>query len=134
MSVLINNMQEISNWDMTKLIASDYVIPLKFEQRIYHNQFPMKGGKRKIHARYDSIIVHSDGSRYPYMLPNGSRNNDKLVEFDYICTIITKSLLTVVAVAETKHKFKYERCKLDEGGGCWSWGTRMYYKDYYTEF
>ena len=125
-------MKEISNWDMTRLIADDYDIPLKFERRVYYNQFPMKGGKRKINSSVDSIIVHSDGSRYPYMLPNGSRNNGRLVEFDFISTTITKSLLTVVA--ETKQEFKYERCKLDEGGGCWSWGTRMYYKDFYTEF
>ena len=59
------------------------------------------------------------------------RSEEKLIEFDYIYTITTKSLQQIQD--EIGIKLESEPCRICEGGGWYSKGFRFNYKDIYIE-
>lgn len=123
-------MKEITSYEFITTICNNYNIESTKKIKTYKNQFPIKNGKIRISARYDSIIVDNDGNEYPYMI-NNSRNNDKLVNFDHIYTIVSKSINDIIE--ETGVVIKTSKAKICESGGWYSNGTRYTYKDIYCE-
>lgn len=117
--------------DMVKIIAEDYNISSKKKMKTYFNEFPIRKNKRRICGRYDSIIVDKDGDEFPYMSSKNERNDDKLIEFDYIYNIVYKTLEDIIN--ELNLHLKTEECKICESGGWFSIGMRYYYKNYYCD-
>lgn len=128
-------MKEISYSEFTKKIAEDYNLIQKKKIKRYFTDFPIVNGKRKINAIASSVIVDKDNNEFPYMLSapweHAVRNNDKLIEFNYIYDITYKSLEELLQ--EANIKLKTEPCKVCEGNGWYTNGTRYYYKEYYIE-
>ena len=112
-------------------IASDYNIQLEEKHKTYIVEFPIKNGKRKINSFFDAIIVDKEGNEYPYMLSLTIRNEERLIDFDYIYITRPKSLS--VLLKEASLTLKTESCKICEGGGWYSNGIRYYYKDIFCE-
>jgi hypothetical protein len=108
-------------------IANDYNVSSTEEIKHYFSSFPIKNGKRKINASYDAIIVDREGNKFPYMLTKSQRNADKLIDFDYIS--ITRLKPLKVLLEEIGLILKSENCKICEGNGWYSQGTRYYYKE-----
>lgn len=110
-------------------IAKDYNLELEEKHKKYFNEFPIVNGKRKINSHSDAIIVDREGNEYPYMLdvfkPTSSRNETKLIDFDYIYIIRYKSLAQLCK--EANIELKQEECRICEGGGWTSKGIRYYY-------
>lgn len=94
-------------------------------------QFPVKNGIRKISSFYDAKIVDKNGNEFDYMLNQNTRNNEKLLDFDYIYVSRPKSLQQIIE--ETGAKVTAKKCKICEGGGWYSQGFRYTYKDIYCE-
>lgn len=117
----------VTYYKFCKTIASDFNIELNQKHKMYFDQFKIVNGKRKITACFDSVIVDRNGIEYPYMLDCNKRNEDKLVDFDYIYVIRPKSLNDILS--EANITLKSQRCKICEGGGWYSNGTRYFYKD-----
>ncbi len=117
----------VSEYNFCNQIAKDFGIELHKKYKTKFNQFPIKNGKRKINSTYDAIIVNKEGNEYPYMLSQTIRNEEKLVDFDYIYVVRPKSLYEIVE--ETKVVLRSESCKISEGGGWYSKGTKYFYKD-----
>ena len=113
------------------MIAKDYNIDPQYKSIYPFNSFPIINGKRKINARFESIIVDNNGNEFPYMLEKTIRNEEKLITFDHIYTIRSKPLETIIK--EIGLNLKNESCKICEGGGWYSKGTRYFYKDVYCE-
>ena len=114
-----------------KEIIKDYNINPTYKHIIKYNQFPIKDGKRKIKASCDSIIVDHNGNEFPYMLNRNTRNDDKLIDFDYIYIIHDKQLDQILK--ESNLSLKTDKCKICEGNGWYTNGTRYYYKDIFCE-
>lgn len=124
-------MKQLTSWELAKIIANDYNIELSCITKTYYNQFPIKNGKKKIHATHDSIIVDKEGNEFPYMKSTSQRNNEKLEDFDYIYVVRNKSLLKVIEEAGTTIESK--PCRICEGNGWTSAGRQYIYKDMYCE-
>lgn len=123
---------ELSIYDFTQEITKDYNIELTQIVKTMFNQYPIKNGKRKIKANYNAIIVDKKGNEYPYMLTPSIRNEDKLVEFDYIYITQTKSLKQVIQ--EANIELQSSSCKISEGNGWYSNGTKYIYKNFYCKY
>jgi hypothetical protein len=117
----------VTYFQFCKTIAEDFSIELNQKHKTKFNQFPVKNGKRKINSFYDATIVDNQANEYPYMLSQTIRNEEKLIDFDYIYIIRAKPLEQIVE--ETGVILKSEHCKICEGGGWYSQGTRYFYKD-----
>ena len=65
------------------------------------------------------------------MLNPTIRNEEKLIDFDYIYVTRPKRLKQILK--ETGINLKSEKCNIYEGGGWYSQGTRYFYKDIYCE-
>jgi hypothetical protein len=63
------------------MIAKDYNIDPQYKSIYSFNSFPIINGKRKINAKFESIIVDNDGNEFPYMLEKTIRNEEKLITF-----------------------------------------------------
>ncbi len=113
------------------VIAKDYNIDPQYKSIYSFNSFPLIDGKRKINARSNSIIVDKEGNEFPYILSKYVRNEEKLLNFDYIYTIYYKTLDQILK--EMPITLNSESCKICEGGGWYSTGTRYFYKDIYCE-
>jgi len=124
-------MKEVSNHEFCKTIADDFNIELTHKIKMFKKHFPIKKGKIKISSSYDSIIVDNEGNEHPYMLTDNIRNNEKLVDFDYIYVVRYKTLSTILT--EAKIEIKSQPCRICEGGGWYSNGTKYFYKDIYCE-
>lgn len=124
-------MEAVTYYNFCKQIANDYNIDFNKKILDYPNQFPIKNGKRKIKSSYDAIIVDKNNNEYPYMLSQYQRNDDKLIDFKYIYTVRHKQLSEILT--EVNLKLKSVPCKLCEGNGWFSKGTRYFYKDIYCE-
>ena len=122
---------EISYADFCKIIAQDYNIEIKEKCKKYFNEFPVKNNKRKIKATHNAIIVDKNGKEHPYMLRGQIRNDEKLIEFDYIYTIVQKSLDKILS--EANITLESENCKISEGGGWYSNGKKYFYKEFTCE-
>lgn len=118
---------ETTYYNFCKTIADDFGIELYQKHKKYKKDFPLKDGKRKINSVSDSIIVDNDGNEHPYMLSNNLRNESMLIDFDYIYVIRPKTLKQIIE--ETGVVLDSKPCKVCEGGGWYSDGTRYYYKD-----
>lgn len=114
-----------------KTITDDFKIELNQKHKTKLSEFPIKNGKRKINSFYDAIIVDKAGKEYPYMLYGSVRNEEKLSDFDYIYIIRPKSLDQILN--EVGIKLKSEKCKICEGNGWYSYGTRYFYKEFSCE-
>lgn len=123
---------EVNYYEFCKKIAEDFGIELHKRQKYYFEYFPTKNGKKKINATYDSVIVDRLGNEHPYMVNSGQRNEEKLIDFDYIYTETLKCLDEIIK--ETGVKMGIKKVKICEGGGWYSWGNRYSYKDIYCEF
>lgn len=122
---------QVTYYQFCKIIADDFKIELNQKHKTKLSEFPVKNGKRKINSSCDAIIVDVDGNEHPYMINQTIRNEEKLIDFDYIYVTRTKSLGQILY--ETGVKLKSEKCKICEGGGWYSEGTRYFYKDIYCE-
>jgi hypothetical protein len=122
----------ITYYNLVDRIAKDYSIDPRQKIKTFKKDFPFKNGKRRIKSSYDSIIVDNDGKEHPYMLTERQRNNDKLKDFDHIYIIRTKSLDQILQ--EANITLKSEPCKICEGGGWYSKGKRVFYKEFYCEY
>ena len=118
---------EVTYYQFCKTIADDFKIELNQKHKTKFSEFPVKNGRRKISSFYDSTIVDASGNEYPYMLNQSMRNEEKLVDFDYIYFIRPKGLKQILE--ETGLNLKSEKCKISEGDGWYSQGTRYFYKD-----
>ena len=124
-------MENIRCSDLARMIAKDFNIEIQYKEKSYSKHFEIKNGKKKIYGRYSSVIVDKQGNEFPYMLDRNKRNEEKLVDFDYLYSIEYKTLEEIIK--ESGVKLKTEPCKVCEGGGWYSQGTRTHYKDYYCE-
>jgi hypothetical protein len=118
---------EVTYYQFCKKIADDFNIELNQKYITKLKQFPIKNGKRKIKSFHDAIIVDVNGNEYPYMLGQCIRNEEKLINFDYIYIIRQKGLEQILK--EIGINLKWEKCKICEGGGWYSQGIRYFYKD-----
>lgn len=118
---------EVTYYQFCKTISEDFGIELNQKHKIFFNQFPIKNGKRKINSFHDAIIVDKDRNEYPYMINQTVRNEEKLLDFDYIYVTRPKGLNQIIE--ETGVKLKSKSCKICEGGGWYSKGTEYFYKD-----
>lgn len=123
---------EVSYYQFCKIIAEDLGIELNVKHKMFMSQFPIKNGKRKITSFFDAKIVDRNGDEHPYMINQTVRNEEKLLEFDYIYVIRPKGLEEIIK--ETGLQLKSKKCRICEGGGWHSQGTRVFYKDIYCEF
>ncbi|WPO89903.1 hypothetical protein [Chryseobacterium sp. HR92] len=124
-------MREINPFEFVKKIALEFGVDGTKKYKTFFSQFPIKNGKKKISSSADAIIVDAIGNEFPYMLNPYQRNNDKLKEFDFIYVIRSKGLNEIIN--ETGALVKTEICKICEGGGWYSWGTKYTYGDVYCE-
>ena len=124
-------MKQVTQSQFTDILCKDYNIDSQYKSITKFESFPVINGKRKINARYDSIIVDNDGNEFPYMLSKYVRNEEKLLNFDYIYTIYYKTLDQILK--EIPITLNSESCKICEGGGWYSTGTRYFYKEIYCE-
>jgi len=122
---------EVTYYQFCKTIAEDFNIELTQKNKVKLTQFPIKNGKRKINFSYDGIIVDKDGNEYPYMLTQTIRNEEKLIDFDYIYNTIPKSLAQIVN--ETGVKLKSKPCKICEGNGWYTHGIKYSYNEIHCE-
>lgn len=120
---------QVTYYQFCKTIADDFKIELNQKHKTKLSQFPIKNGKRKISSFYDAVIVDVDGNEYPYMLSQTPpiRNDEKLIDFDYIYIIRPKGLEQILK--ETGVNLKSKKCRICEGGGWYSQGRRYFYKD-----
>lgn len=125
-------MKEVTISVFVNAIAKDYNLEVIVKKKKYFNDFPIVNGKRKINSSGISIIVDKEGNSHPYMLNPWQRNDEKLVDFDYIYVNVSKSLKEITDEAGISLQSK--RTKICEGGGWYSWGVRYTYKDIYCEF
>lgn len=122
---------EVTLFEFLSRIAKDFNLELRRKHETPFNRYPSVNGKKKIKAPYDAIIIDLDGAEHPYMLESGTRNNEKLIEFDRIYIIRTKDLWALSE--EAGIKIHSANCKISEGGGWSSNGVRYFYKDIYCE-
>jgi hypothetical protein len=118
---------EVTYYQFCKTIAKDFGIELNKKYKTKFNQFPLINGKRKINSFHDAVIVDSKGNEYPYMISQTVRNEEKLIDFDYIYVTRPKNLNQITE--ETGVVLKSKSCKICEGGGWHSKGTEYFYKD-----
>lgn len=123
---------QVTYYQFCKKICDDFNIELYYQHKTKLNQFPIKNGKRKINSYYDAIIVDNNGNEYPYMLDEKIRNEEKLIDFNYIYINQPKRLEQILN--EIGISLKTEKCKICEGSGWYTQGTRYFYKDIYCEF
>lgn len=121
---------EVTIATFTERIVKDFGLDDK--TKIIQRNFPTVKGRRKINASQGSIIVDKEGNEHPYMLTVNKRNDGKLVDFDYIYTVVYKGLLDVIK--ESGLKLKTEPCRICEGGGWYRNGTKIFYKDISCEY
>lgn len=121
----------VTYYTFCKTIADDFSIELNQKCKTKLNQFPIKNGKRRIKSFYDAIIVDTNGNEYPYMLNQNIRNEEKLIDFDYLYVIRPKNLEQIIK--EANITLNSEKCRICEGNGWYSNGTRYLYKDIYCE-
>ena len=128
-----NELCDVTYYQFCKKICEDLGIELTQKHKTYINQFPIKDGKRKIKSFYNAVIVDKVGNEYPYMISQlpTIRNEKRLIDFDYIYVIRAKDLDQIIK--ETGIKIKSEKCRISEGGGWYSNGTRYFYKEIYCE-
>ena len=118
--------------EFCKLIAKDFGIELMQKHKMYFMDYPKINGKIKIKAPYDSVIVDLDkGKEYPYMLNAKLRNEEKLLNFDYIYFLRAKPLEQILK--EVNITLKKEPCNICEGGGWYRDGVRYFYRTFYCE-
>ncbi|MDP9954722.1 hypothetical protein J2X97_000359 [Epilithonimonas hungarica] len=124
-------MKEVLTHEFIQRIASDFGVNSEYKDKRYIDDFPIVNGKRKINSSSHSIIVDNEGNEFPYMKMINQRNDEKLQDFNYIYLIRTKSISEIVT--ETGVELKTQKCKICEGGGWHTNGTRYIYKDIYCE-
>jgi hypothetical protein len=128
-------MTEVNSYQFCKRIADDYQLELKEKYKTYQTQFPINKntGKRKINSSHNAIIVDKSGNEFPYMTSPHSniRNEEKLIDFDYIYIERVKPIDQLEKEAQITISRK--KCRICEGGGWTSEGTRFTYKDIYCE-
>lgn len=125
-------MKEVTSHDFIITICNDYKIEPFKQIKTYKHQFPIKNGKIKISSTYDAIIVNNSSEEFPYMINKFTRNDEKLIDFDYIYVKRLKSISDIEK--ETNSEIKTAKAKISEGGGWYSEGSRYTYKDVYCEF
>jgi hypothetical protein len=113
-------------------IVKDYNIEPLHKIKTFKKEFPVKNGKRKIKSSHDAVIVDNEGIEYPYMLTQHQRNYEKLKDFDYIYVLRRKPLHQILQ--EANITLKSEPCKICEGGGWYSKGKRVFYKEFFCEY
>jgi len=118
---------EVTYYQFCKTISEDFGIEINQKHKTFFNQFPIKNGKIKINSFHDAVIVDANGNEYPYMLGQTIRNEDKLLDFDYIYITRPKGLKEITE--ETGIKLKSNPCKICEGNGWYSQGKKYFYKD-----
>lgn len=124
-------MEEVASYVLAEQIAKDFNLETTYIDKRYFNQFLTKNGKKQINATNTSIIVDKDGNEHPYMISQYVRNDAKLIEFDHIYQVVRKSITQLIK--ESGVEVKREKCKISEGGGWYSEGQRITYKDMYCE-
>lgn len=126
-AVFNSKLMNVPYYQFCKTIVEDFGIELNQKHKTKFNQFPVKNGKRKINSFHDATIVDNQENEYPYMLSQTIRNEEKLIDFDYIYVTRPKDLKQIIE--ETGIVLKSQSCKICEGGGWYSQGTKYFYKD-----
>ena len=125
-------MKQISYESFCKMITDYYNIEVNKKYISHFNQFLIKNGKKEVYAPNNSVIVDINKLEYPYMLNEYIRNEERLINFDYIYYFSPKSLLQILR--EANLTLEYEDCKIDEVGDEYTQGIRYFYKEYFCEF
>ena len=127
-------MKDLSYSHFCDIVAKRYNIDRKVKVKFKQDSFPRNNkGKQKIHMPHDSTIVDKKGIEHPYMLPENynQRNDSKLKEFDHVYFYRYIDIEEIEKVAGIK--IKRENCRVCEGGGWYSNGTRYIFEDYCCE-
>lgn len=122
-------MKNISSYDLIAEIAKDFSISIEkeFTLSLPNSAANIKGFVRGIAAR---TRIFDGETEHPFML-NGMRNNDVLNKGVELRFLGRKSLDEIIK--ESGATVKTENCRICEGGGWTSQGTRYIYKDIYCE-
>jgi hypothetical protein len=123
-------MEQLTYRNFVKEIAKDFNLSPDKEYKL---KIPADKKVLKNFVRGDAYRMRIfDGmNEHPYMINNTVRNDEafsKAIELRYLGE---KGLATILE--ETGLKLKSEKCKICEGGGWYSEGTKYFYKDYYAE-
>ncbi len=122
-------MKEVTYRDFITTIANDFSIQVKKE---YSLKLPSdkKSIKRFIASVANEVRIFDGSNEYPYMLEK-SRNEEKLkigIELRHRDYKTLSDILT-----ESGANIKSKGCRICEGGGWSSQGTRYTYKNIYCE-
>lgn len=122
-------MKAVHSYDLKKQIADDFGVSLKRE---YVLRLPANKKNMKMFTMGEAgaVRIFDGTNEHPYMLP-GKRNDEKLKTGIELRKISEKTLSEIIK--ETGAKVKTEGCKVCEGGGWYSNGTRYIYKEIYCE-
>jgi len=123
-------MEHVKYSDFKLKIADDFNVPFKREFKL---KLPKDKKSMKLFTNGVAREVRIfDGIReYPYMLDLTKRNDEMLIKGVELRHLGEKSLNEILK--ETGAIIKSKKCKVDEGQGCYSNGTKYSYKNIYCE-
>lgn len=122
-------MEQVTHSEFIAKIATDFGINIEkeFILKLPADKKTMKDFTQSIAKK---VRIFDGQNEYPFML-SGKRNEDALmigVELRYKGEKDTAEI-----IKESGVKLEYKNCKISEGGGWYSSGTRYIYKDIYCE-
>lgn len=122
-------MEELSYRNFVKKIAEDFNLSPDKEYKL---SLPADKKAFKNFVRGDAyrMRIFDGTNEHPYMLEN-KRNDEALAKGVELRYLGEKGLNTILE--ETGLKLKSENCRICEGGGWYSNGTKYFYKDYCVE-
>lgn len=121
--------KEVTYYEFIKTICSDHNISIdkEYTLKLPADKRVMKWFTR---SRAGQIRIFDGNAEHPYMV-DGTRNDGVLVNGNELRIKDTKSFDLILK--ETGVKLQSGKCKICEGGGWYSEGTRYIYKDIYCE-
>lgn len=125
-------MKQVSYFEFADIICKEYNIDTHYKRYIYPT-CKGKTNKIKISAPYHSVIVHKDGSEYPYMINHYTRNNEMIHHKDFHRVYTKKVKDLDMIINHTGVIVKRVPIKICEGNGWYIKGFRYTYKDFYCE-
>lgn len=119
----------VSYTEFIKKIADDFGLSIEKEYKLMFPAEPMAVKRFARHVAID-VRVWDGKTERPYMLA-GQRNEEALKNATELRRIGAKGLDEIIK--EARIELKSENCRLCEGGGWHSAGTRYVYKNYCIE-
>lgn len=122
-------MSEVTYYEFIDLLSKEFNLKT-------HKEYTLKlPAARKVVKYFTTSVANEvrifDGEKeHPYMIEKG-RNEDVFKKGVELRRFGRKSICEILA--EIPVKLRTESCKICEGGGWYSKGTRYYYKENYIE-